>query len=81
VLSLVAYLNPDWQLADGGELLIYEDSSTDPVVVIQPLHGTVVLFLSEEVPHEVAPALCDRYSIAGWFRVNGSSTARIDPPR
>jgi SM-20-related protein len=81
VLSLVAYLNPDWQLTDGGELLIYEDSSTDPVVVIQPLHGTVVLFLSEEVPHEVAPALCDRYSIAGWFRVNGSSTARIDPPR
>jgi SM-20-related protein len=81
VLSLVAYLNPDWQLADGGELLIYEDSSTDPVVVIQPLHGTVVLFLSEEVPHEVAPALCDRYSIAGWFRVNGSSTARVDPPR
>jgi SM-20-related protein len=81
LVSLVAYLNPGWQGADGGELLIYGDSSADPVAIVQPRHGTVVLFLSEEVPHEVAPALCDRYSIAGWFRVNGSSTARVDPPR
>ena len=81
LVSLVAYLNPAWQGADGGELLIYEDSSADPVAIVQPHYGTVVLFLSEEVPHEVAPALCDRYSIAGWFRVNGSSTHRADPPR
>jgi len=81
LVSLVAYLNPCWQGANGGELLIYEDSSADPVAIVQPHHGTVVLFLSEEVPHEVAPALCDRYSIAGWFRVNGSRTDRVDPPR
>ena len=81
LVSLVAYLNPVWQCADGGELLIYEDWSADPVAIVQPRHGTVVLFLSEEVPHEVAPALCDRYSIAGWFRVNGSSTHRVHPPR
>lgn len=81
LVSLVAYLNPGWQSADGGELLIYEDSLADPVAIVQPHHGTIVLFLSEEVPHEVAPALCNRYSIAGWFRVNGSRTDRVDPPR
>lgn len=81
LVSLVAYLNPGWQDADGGELLIYEDSSADPVAIVQPHYGTVVLFLSEEVPHEVAPALCNRYSIAGWFRVNGSSIHRVDPLR
>lgn len=81
VLSLVAYLNPGWQSADGGELLIYEGSVTDVVTKIQPHYGTVVLFLSDEVPHEVAPALRDRYSIAGWYRVNGSKSDRVDPPR
>jgi SM-20-related protein len=48
---------------------------------VQPLHGTVVVFLSEEFPHEVLPASRDRYSIAGWFRVNGSTAERVDPPR
>jgi SM-20-related protein len=80
-LSLVAYLNPGWQSADGGELLIYDESATDPVAKIQPHYRTLVLFLSDEVPHEVAPALRDRYSIAGWFRVNGSTPDRVDPPR
>jgi len=32
----------------------------------------LVIFLSEEFPHEVLPANTHRYSIAGWFRVNNS---------
>lgn len=35
--------------------------------------GTLVVFLSEEFEHEVLPAKRDRYSIAGWFRVNPSA--------
>lgn len=81
VLSLVAYLNPDWQSADGGELLIYDEHGTVPVHRIQPLYGSLVIFLSDQVPHEVTPAKRDRYSIAGWFRVNGSKGERADPPR
>jgi SM-20-related protein len=80
VLSLVAYLNPAWQSADGGELVIYGESSPAPIAKIQPMYGSVALFLSDEVPHEVAPAMRDRYSIAGWFRVNGSKADRVDPP-
>jgi SM-20-related protein len=41
----------------------------------------MVLFLSEEIPHEVLPAHTDRASIAGWFRLNTSINNQIDPPR
>lgn len=81
VLSLVAYLNPGWQLADGGELLIYDEQGIEPVCRVLPQFGTLVIFLSDRVPHEVTAARRDRYSIAGWFRVNGSQADRVDPPR
>jgi SM-20-related protein len=79
VLSLVAYLNQDWQPADGGELVIYPEGAPDGIRV-PPAFGTVAVFLSEEFEHEVLPAQRDRYSIAGWFRVNSSSGRRADPP-
>jgi SM-20-related protein len=78
IISLVCYLNEDWQEGDGGELVLY----TDPApVTVQPTYRTVVLFLSEEMPHEVLPAQRDRYSVTGWFRLNSSSPDRVDPPR
>ncbi|MFC7291540.1 2OG-Fe(II) oxygenase [Hirschia litorea] len=71
VLSTVFYLNPDWVEADGGELNIYADTDdVKPLATIPPEAGSLVLFLSEDVPHEVLEARNDRYSIAGWFRVN-----------
>ncbi|MFA7552707.1 MAG: 2OG-Fe(II) oxygenase [Spongiibacteraceae bacterium] len=79
-LSLVVYLNPDWQPEEGGELVLYAEDGQHPIRVT-PGFGTVVAFLSEEFPHEVLPTKRDRYSIAGWFRVNGSIDGRIDPPR
>ena len=86
VVSLVVYLNPNWQRDDGGELVIYaEDTGPEsqlaPLLKVTPNFATVVAFLSEQVPHEVLPALRDRYSIAGWFRVNTSTTTRVDPPK
>lgn len=80
ILSLVVYLNSGWQLEDGGELVIYTDESEKDSVRVTPGLGTVVVFLSEEFPHEVLPANRDRYSIAGWFRVNNTGADRIDPP-
>lgn len=80
VLSLVVYLNADWQPDDGGELVIYNENG-EKLRRVSPDLGTVVVFLSEEFPHEVLPAQRDRYSIAGWFRVNTSSAGRVDPPR
>ncbi|MDZ7925326.1 MAG: 2OG-Fe(II) oxygenase [Marinagarivorans sp.] len=86
VVSVVVYLNPVWLPDDGGELAIYADdtgpeSQAVPVLKVTPNFATVVAFLSEQVPHEVLPAMRDRYSIAGWFRVNTSTANRVDPPK
>lgn len=69
VLTTVLYLNPFWQREDGGQLQIYNNDNGDLLHAVQPEMGTFVIFLSEQFPHEVLPANRDRYSIAGWFRV------------
>lgn len=78
VLSIVLYLNPGWLPDDGGELILHLNN--EEKVRITPMFGTLVAFLSEEFPHEVLSTKRDRYSIAGWFRVNGSSLDKVDPP-
>lgn len=85
VLSTVLYLNPDWQLDQGGELLIYPADDplpvTEPIERLLPRLGTLVVFLSEVFPHEVLPASRTRHSIAGWFRINNNLAGNLDPPR
>ena len=74
ILSSVLYLNEAWADDDGGELLIYPDASApDSAMRVSPKPGRLVMFLSEDMPHEVLPAHRDRYSIAGWFRVRAAS--------
>ena len=80
VLSVVLYLNPNWMPGDGGELALYHGERGQSMLKVSPSMGTLVTFLSEEFPHEVLPAKRDRYAIAGWFRVNTTSTGRADPP-
>jgi SM-20-related protein len=65
VLSLACYLNPDWPDAAGGALRLHLPGGARDIA---PRTGFVVLFLSDEVEHEVLPATRDRWSIAGWFR-------------
>lgn len=79
VVSVVLYLNPDWQPADGGELVIYPESEPGGLRFL-PAAGSLAVFLSEELPHEVLASRRTRYSIAGWFRLNNSSSRRPDPP-
>lgn len=79
VLSTVTYLNRDWQANDGGELLIYSHNG-QLLANVPPEFATLVVFLSEDFPHEVLPARHDRFSVAGWFRVNTSIPGRVDPP-
>lgn len=81
VLSVVAYFNPGWMPEDGGELALFREADTEPFLHVTPAFGTLVVFLSEEVPHEVRPAHRHRYSIAGWYRVNNTVGDHIDPPR
>lgn len=81
ILSVVLYLNPDWADDEGGEMVLYPENQThERLFTVRPELGTLAVFLSEEFPHEVLPAKRDRYSIAGWYRVNTSTAAKVDPP-
>lgn len=80
VLSVAAYLNKGWVSSHAGELVIYRDEDDRSGIKVAPLYGTLVVFLSEQFPHEVLPAGRDRYSVAGWFRVNSSLGGKVDPP-
>ncbi len=68
-LSTVLYLNPDWNLMAGGELVLYDEAGEDELIRLAPKCGRLVIFLSEDFPHEVLPATQLRQSIAGWFRI------------
>ncbi|MBL8300731.1 MAG: 2OG-Fe(II) oxygenase [Rhodanobacteraceae bacterium] len=65
VLSSVLYLNHDWSSDAGGQLRLHLPESKQDIT---PTGGTLVLFLSAEIEHEVLPAHRERLSIAGWFR-------------
>lgn len=66
VISCVFYLNVDWQPGDGGELRIYNENDTD-FVDVTPHAGRLVLFLSNNIYHEVLKVKKERYSITGWM--------------
>lgn len=73
-LSSVLYLNHDWSAEEGGALRLYlGEGGGEPTLDIWPEMGTLVLFLSAHVYHEVRPTLRERMSIAGWYR-----TAPVD---
>ena len=82
MVSLVAYLNEDWLPQDGGSLAIWAEGGLgSPVAEVVPRAGTVVLMLSETIPHEARTAGRDRRAIAGWFSVNSSAAGRANPAR
>lgn len=65
LITLVIYLNPDWQKGDGGELEVFlKDGSS---LCIEPLAQRCVMFKSVEVPHRVLESYKNRYSLSGWL--------------
>jgi SM-20-related protein len=67
VISLVLYLNETWQSEWGGQLNIF-DGEDNLLRSVEPCGGTLVLFRSEQFPHEVVPATKNRLSLTGWLR-------------
>lgn len=65
-VSAVFYLNDDWQPEHGGALRLYPQDGMQQDVL--PIAGTLALFISAELPHEVLPATRERLSLTGWFR-------------
>ena len=65
VISCCFYLNHDWQADYGGHLRLHIDGGHIDVL---PTAGTMVIFRSDTVYHEVLPATRPRYSLTGWFK-------------
>jgi SM-20-related protein len=66
---VVYYLNEEWRKEDGGELVIYNQNDNF-LAKVAPIGNKMVVFMSENFPHEVLPTNTTRYSIAGWFRID-----------
>ena len=70
-LSVICYLNTDWQETDGGQLALYlpdSDSHSERQLTIAPTAGRLVCFESGRIEHEVLPATRERLSITGWLK-------------
>ncbi len=70
-LSVVCYLNTDWNETDGGQLALYvpgSGSKPERQVIITPTGGRLVCFESGRLEHEVLPATSERLSVTGWLK-------------
>ncbi|ENQ8055422.1 2OG-Fe(II) oxygenase [Vibrio parahaemolyticus] len=76
-LTTVFYMNESWSEEDAGELVLY-DLNDKEIATIPPRGGRLLVFLSEQFPHEVLPTNAERFSIAGWFRINGVRDNLLD---
>jgi len=73
--SLLLYLNEEWTEKDGGQLRMHFDGFDDEVpeggeedyLDVEPRGGTLVIFKSDQVPHEVLDTWAQRTAIVGWY--------------
>lgn len=81
VVSLVAWLNDNWQAGDGGELDLWSgpDDTGPPVATFAPRGGDLLLMMSETIPHAVRETVRPRLGLAGWFRINPGVGGVLDP--
>ena len=69
--SILLYLTPDdWQDADGGALRVHSHPAMlDPATFdVMPTAGTLIVFESASVPHEVLETRRERVVLAGWLQ-------------
>lgn len=59
-LTAIWYLNRQWS---GGNLRLH----VDPPVDLEPAFDRLVVFLSEDIEHEVLPAESERWAITAWY--------------
>jgi SM-20-related protein len=63
-LSVICYLNDNWNANDGGQLRMF---LADKIVDVLPTAGRLVCFRSDQIEHEVLPATRTRLSLTGWI--------------
>lgn len=65
-VSIVVYLNQHWLPEHGGTLRLHLEGNTP--IDISPRAGSLVVFMSADMLHEVLPATRERLSLTGWFK-------------
>lgn len=68
-VTAVFFLNEDWHSEQGGALRLY--LADGEIRDVLPQAGTLVVFMSADLPHEVLPTERERLSLTGWFRRRG----------
>lgn len=63
-LSVICYLNREWEEQHGGQLRMH---LPDNPIEVLPLSGRLVCFRSDQIEHEVLPATKERLSLTGWM--------------
>jgi SM-20-related protein len=63
-LSVICYLNQNWSDEHGGQLRMHLPQGA---VDVLPTAGKLVCFRSDQIEHEVLPAVKERLSITGWM--------------
>ncbi len=63
--SMISYLNENWLEADGGQLIIHQNETTQEIL---PNNQKAIFFQSDVIEHEVAIANRPRMSITGWLK-------------
>jgi hypothetical protein len=76
VLNLIIYITEDWKEEWGGELGLYDDPNSEPLVKVAPLFNRAVVFKTDEnswhgLPRPINPPVgLSRRSIALYYFVN-----------
>jgi Rps23 Pro-64 3,4-dihydroxylase Tpa1-like proline 4-hydroxylase len=88
-LTCILYLNPEYKQGDGGELrlVLSNKEETLSTVDLSPESGRILLFWSDEIPHEVLPSApnhdekdesLDRYALTIWIPTSNISAIHND---
>jgi SM-20-related protein len=63
-ITVLVYLNKNWNKGDGGELVIYKDGED---IMVEPIAKRLLVFKSDIIEHEVLTTNVPRYSLTGWL--------------
>ena len=75
MISMIIYLNENWEPGNGGQLEILDKNRE--LQLVDPIAKRCVLFKSDKVPHAVLKSFKDRYSLTGWLLYQPTSLAPI----
>jgi len=62
-ITCIYYLNDGWSASDGGALRLHLQDSVD----LLPTADRAVVFLSEDIEHEVLPTFRPRLALTAWY--------------